>query len=133
MENSEIQIFNNGNNPSYSSMVASSKEDKIKLLNAMENCDFVLNDVAPITIKLKDVFISQYSKEVDGESRTKHRTILFSDDGKSYVTTSNYFFFALSKIFNVLGTPDKWEEPLEIEIYKRVMKNGNKSLSVKVK
>lgn len=134
MENSELAIFNTSTLPSYSSIKADSKDEKIKLLNAMESCDFVLNDVAPLTMKLKDVYISQYSKtDENGETRTKRRTILFDADGKTYVTTSNYFFFAISKIFGVLGTPDTWSEPLEIEIYRKNLKNGNKSLSAKVK
>ena len=133
MENSEIQIFNGNNLPTYTSIKANSDEEKIKLLNALENCDFVLNDVAPKEIVIKDVFIQQYEKETDGEKRIKHRTILFDKDGKTYVTTSNYFFYALSKIFTVLGTPEKWTAEHTFEIYKKDVQNGKKALSVKIK
>lgn len=128
-----VQIFGQAQNPSFTSIKAQSEEDKIKLLNALENCDFLLNDVAPTEIAVKDVFVQQYEKEIDGETKTKYRTILFDTEGKSYVTTSSYFFFSMSKIFNVLGTPDTWSKPYTFEIYKKAIKNGNKALSVKVK
>lgn len=133
MENSEIQLFNNSQLPAFSSIKAESEEDKIKLLNAMENCDFLLNDVAPRDITVKDVYIQQYEKDVEGEKHKKYRTILFDEEGHTYVTTSNFFFFALSKIFNVLGTPDKWQKPHTLEIYKKDIQNGKKALSCKVK
>ena len=134
MEDKAVSIFEQNNKPSYTSIKADSEEDKIKLLNALENCDFLLNDVAPTELAVKDVFIQPYEKEAeDGETKQKYRTILFDTEGKSYVTTSTYFFFALSKIFNVLGTPDKWSKPYTFEIYKKALKSGNKALSVKVK
>ena len=134
MEDKAVSIFEQNNKPSYTSIKADSEADKIKLLNALENCDFLLNDVAPTELAVKDVFIQPYEKEVeDGETKQKYRTILFDTEGKSYVTTSTYFFFALSKIFNVLGTPDKWSKPYTFEIYKKALKSGNKALSIKVK
>jgi hypothetical protein len=133
MENKEIQLFDKAQAPTFSSIKAESEEEKIKLLNALENCDFLLNDIAPKEIVVKDVFIQQYEKEIEGEKRIKYRTILFDTEGKTYVTTSNYFFFALSKIFSVLGTPDKWNKTYTFEIYKKDVQNGKKALSVKIK
>lgn len=133
-ETNEIQLFGQNQNPSFSSIKAESEEDKIKLLNALENCDFLLNDVSPCEIVVKDVYVQQYEKTTeDGDVKTKYRTILFDADGKSYVTTSSYFFFAMSKIFNVLGTPDKWSKSYTFEIFKKTLKSGNKALSIKVK
>ena len=133
METKEISIFGQNNKPAYSSIKAETQAEKIKLLNALDNCDFLLNDVAPVEFELKDVYINTYEKEVDGEVKQKYRTILFDKDGKSYVTTSSYFYFALAKIIAVLGTPDTWTEPLPIEIFKKALKNGNKALSIKIK
>lgn len=137
MENNELQLFNQNQNASFCSIKAETEEDKIKLLNALETCDFVLNDIVPQDgnkeISVKDVLIQQYEKDVDGEKKTKYRTILFDSEGKTYITTSNFFFFAISKIFNVLGTPDKWSKPYTFEIYRKMTKNGKKALSVKIK
>lgn len=134
MENNEIQLFNKAQSPSYSSIKATTDEDKIKLLNALENCDFLLNDIAPKDIIVKDVYIQQYEKTLDdGEKKVKYRTILFDTEGKTYVTTSNFFFFAISKIFSVLGTPDNWSKPYTLQVYKKDVQNGKKALSVKIK
>ena len=135
--NSEVQLFNQNQNTSFCSIKAETTEDKIKLLNALETCDFVLNDIVPRDgskeIVVKDVLVQQYEKDVDGEKKTKYRTILFDTEGKTYITTSNFFFYSLSKIFNVLGTPDNWEKPFTLEIYRKDVQNGRKALSVKVK
>lgn len=133
MENKEIAIFSQNNNVAYSSIKANTQEEKIKLLNALDNCDFLLNDVAPIEFELKDVYINTYEKEIDGEIKLRYRTILFDKDGKSYVTTSSYFYFALAKIIAVLGTPDTWTSPLPIQVFKKQVKNGNKALALKIK
>lgn len=134
MENNEIQLFNKAQSPSYSSIKATTDEDKIKLLNALENCDFLLNDIAPKDIIVKDVYIQQYEKTLDdGEKKVKYRTILFDTEGKTYVTTSNFFFYAISKIFSVLGTPDNWSKPYTLQVYKKDVQNGKKALSVKIK
>lgn len=129
----EVTIFDQNNAPAYSSIKADTQEEKIKLLNALDNCDFLLNDVAPVEFELKDVYINTYEKEIDGELKKKYRTILFDKDGKSYVTTSSYFYYSLAKMLAVLGTPDKWENPIKIEIFKKQVKNGNKALSLKIK
>lgn len=130
---SEIQLFSTNTQPTFTSIKPDNEADKIKLLNALENADFMLNDVAPLDIEVKDVYIQQYEKEIEGEKRTKYRTILFSNDGKTYVTTSTFFFYSLSKIFNVMGTPDKWNKTYTLSIYKKDIKNGRKALSVKIK
>ena len=132
MENG-IQLFSTEQNNSYCSVKTETETDKIKLLNALENCDFLLNDIAPREIIVKDVLVQQYEKDVEGEKKTKYRTILFDTEGKTYVTTSNFFFFALSKIFSVMGTPDKWSKPYTFEVYKKDVQNGKKALSVKIK
>lgn len=134
MENNDLQLFNQAQSAGYCSIKAETDEEKIKLLNALENCDFLLNDIAPKEIEVKDVLIQQYEKEDgEGEKRIKHRTILFDVEGKTYITTSNYFFYALSKIFKVMGTPDNWQKPHTFEIYKKEVQNGKKALSVKIK
>lgn len=135
--NNEVQLFNQNQNTSFCSIKAESEEDKIKLLNALETCDFVLNDIVPRDgskeIVVKDVLIQQYEKDVEGEKKTKYRTFLFDEEGKTYITTSNFFFYSLSKIFNVLGTPDKWNKCYTLEVYRKDVQNGRKALSVKVK
>lgn len=135
MENNEVQesgltLLSNSNN-FYSSFKPKNTEDRKKLFNALEKCDVVLNDIIGQQIKVKDIIINEYprkDKETGEEISNGHRTILIDEDGKSYVTASNYFFFAIAKAINMLGQPETWETPLEIKIVKRPLKNGNQAL-----
>lgn len=134
-ENNEKSILSTGSSSTYCSFKPKSIEDRKKLFNSLENCDVILNDIVGQKIVVKDAFVQSYprtDKETGEKMSDGHRTILFDDKGKTYVTASNYFFVSLAKLFNTIGTPDVWESPLEIEIIKRDLKNGNKSLSFKL-
>lgn len=135
MNNSQI-VKSNSNQTSdvYCSMKAETQAQKVNLFNALEKCDFVLNDEVGQVIKLKHVYIQEYDK-VDtntGEPRKAHRTILFDEFGKTHVTASNYFFVCISKIFAIWGTPDTWSEPLTVKVVKKDVKNGRKALSLEL-
>lgn len=118
----------------FCSVKAETRAEKIKLFNALKECDFKLNDVVGQKINIKDVFYQEYEKEDKdtGEVRTGHRTIIFGDDGKTYVTASNYLYNTLRQIISVFGTPAEWGEPLTVEVVKQSMKDGKSSLSLKL-
>ena len=129
-----IATTNNTNTQAYCSVKAETRADKIKLFNALKECDFKLNDVVGTKINIKDVFYQEYEKEdkETGDIRTGHRTIIFGDDGKTYVTASNYLYNTLRQILSVFGTPNEWSEPLTVEVVKQPMKDGKTSLSLKL-
>lgn len=134
MESNEIVKANQSTSNAYCSVKAETRAEKIKLYNALKDCDFKLNDVVGTTIKIKDVFVQEYTKEDEetGEVRTGHRTIIFGDDGKSYVTASNYLYNTLKQIFQIFGMPTEWDSPLAVEVIKQSLKNGKSSLSLKL-
>lgn len=136
MENNENAIVKQADvqSKAYCSVKAKTRADKIKLFNALKECDFKLNDVVGSKINIKHVFYQEYTKEdkETGEIRTGHRTIIFGDDGKTYVTASNYLYNTLRQIISVFGTPDEWGEPLTVEVVKQSMKDGKSSLSLKI-
>ena len=134
MESNEIVKANQSTTKTFCSVKAETRAEKIKLYNALKDCDFKLNDVVGSTIKIKDVFIQEYTKEDEetGEVRTCHRTIIFGDDGKSYVTASNYLYNTLKQIFAIFGLPTEWDTPLTVEVVKQSLKDGKSSLSLKL-
>lgn len=135
MENNQIQVANpTSNTKTYCSVKAETRAEKIKLFNDLKECDFKLNDVVGNTIAIKDVFFQEYEKEdkETGEIRLGHRTILFAEDGKTYVTASNYLYNTLRQILNVFGAPNTWSEPLKVEVAKQNLKNGKSSLTLKL-
>lgn len=141
MENTALTTTENNinlvkeNNKTYCSIHPKSMEERKALYNALESCDVVLNDIVGKKIKVKDVYIQEFprtDKETGEPISNGHRTILFDDEGKSYVTASNYFFISLVKMMNAFGEPSTWEAPVEIEITKRPTKGGNSCLSFKL-
>lgn len=121
-------------NKAFCSVKAETRAEKIKLFNALKECDFKLNDVVGQKIDIKDVFYQEYEKEdkETGEVRLGHRTILFAEDGKTYVTASNYLYNTLRQILNVFGAPNTWSEPLKVEVAKQTLKDGKSSLTLKL-
>lgn len=130
----EITLFENNNRPFYCSVRTESIEDKKKLFNALESCDLLLNNCVGEKIKMKDIYVEQYidKKDENGEGKVKFRTIIFSEDGKTYVSTSYGIYNVLNKIFAIYGTPDKWTNAIEVEVSKRPVGNGKEMLTLKL-
>ena len=119
---------------SYCSKRPQSFEEKKELFNALESADVLLNDCVNQVIKIKDVFSEKYQKidEKTGEEVTKYRTILFDEDGKTYVTTAYGIINVLERIFKIFGTPENWEEPIAVKVIKKSIKNNKTSLSLEL-
>ena len=134
MENkeNEIMLFNEVKQNVYCSKVAETESEKKELFNALESCDVLLNDCVGEEIAIKDVYVEE-KKVVDdetGEVKTKFRTILFDEDGKTYATGSYGIYNVLKKIFTIYGLPTSWDKPLKVKVVKRPIKDGKQSLTL---
>lgn len=119
------------NNSTYCSFRPKTNEERKALFNASEKCDVVLNDIVGQEIEIANILINEYprkDKETGEELSNGHRTIIFDKDNKTYVTASNYFFIALSKLVSTFGEPSEWAEPIKIKIVKKDVKDGKKAL-----
>ena len=78
------------NEKTFCSVNLQNKEEKKNLFNKLQRADALLNDCVGTEIKLKDVFVSKYSKlnEKTGEVEDKVRIILFDENGMTYATGS---------------------------------------------
>lgn len=133
-ENKELTIFNGANNKVYCSLHVETTEDKKKLFNTLESCDLLLNDCVGQAIAIKDVYVEEKQVQDDeGNLKTKFRTILFDEVGQTYATGSYGIYNILRKIFSIYGTPDKWTEPLKVEVAKKNIGNGKSSLTLILK
>lgn len=133
MENNEIMLSSN-NQKIYSSIKASSVEEKKKLYNALEKCDALLNDIVGSEINIKDFYVEERIVTEDDEdgnekSVVKYRTILFDTEGKSYATGSYGVYNALRRIVMVYGTPT-WTEGVLVKVEKKSIKNGKTQLTL---
>lgn len=134
MENkeNEIMLFNEVKQNVYCSKVAETESEKKELFNALESCDVLLNDCVGEEIAIKDVYVEE-KKVIDdetGEVKTKFRTILFDEDGKTYATGSYGIYNVLKKIFTIYGLPTSWDKPLKVKVAKRPIKDGKQSLTL---
>ena len=126
-----ITTFNPQNEkPYYCSVKANTHADKVKLFNALENADLRLNDCVGQEIAIKDVYVERYVKLEGEEEKVKFRTILFGEDGKTYVTASYGVYSCVSKIFRTFGTPDTWSDPLKVKVEKRPIGDGKSALNL---
>ena len=134
MENSTetaITTFNpQAEKPYYCSVKANTHAEKVKLFNALENADLKLNDCVGQEIAIKDVYVERYVKIENEEEKVKFRTILFGDDGKTYVTASYGIYSCISKIFRSFGTPDTWSDALKVKVDKRNIGDGKQVLNL---
>lgn len=119
-----------GNSKQVTTIKGDTIEEKKKLYNAIQQCDVRLNDIVGQKIKVKDFLIREYEKkdlDENGNHRIGHTTILFDEQGKTYVTASNYFFNAFVQVLSTVGN---LETPIEIKIVKKPTKSGTESLGL---
>ena len=132
--NNELML-NNNDLKIYSSVKATTVEERKTVYNALEKCDVLLNDIVGTEINVKDFYIEERQKteenEETGEVKNviKYRTILFDIDGKTYATGSYGVYNALRRICLVYGEPT-WNEGVLVRVEKKPIGNGKSQLTL---
>lgn len=132
--NNELML-NNEDLKIYSSVKATTVEERKTVYNALEKCDILLNDIIGTEINVKDFYIEErHKEEIDettGEIKkvVKYRTILFDTDGKTYATGSYGVYNALRRICLVYGEPT-WNEGVLVKVDKKPIGNGKSQLTL---
>ena len=132
--NNELML-NNNDLKIYSSVKATTVEERKNIYNALEKCDVLLNDIVGTEINIKDFYIEERQKteeiEETGEVKnvTKYRTILFDTEGKTYATGSYGVYNALRRISLVYGEPT-WPEGVKVRVDKKPIGNGKSQLTL---
>lgn len=102
----------------YCSLKANTIEEKKKLYNAQNSPDAKLSDMINMVIEVKDVYVEivKLTDQNTGEEINAPRIVLIDNEGKSYQCVSVGIFKCLAKIFNLFGTPDKWDSHLSLKV-----------------
>ena len=117
---------------SFCSMKATTKADKIKLYQAMNNPSKRLSDCINLEIHLKDVFVEVVNCTDDlGMSQLCPRIVLIDDKGIGYTCVSIGVFSSLKKLFQIFGVPT-YKEPLTV-VPTQITNGQNKILTLNVK
>lgn len=131
-ENQELTLFTGVNEKIYCSKEVTTEKEKKELFNALESCDVLLNDCVGQELSIKDIYVEE--KEIPdketGELKKKYRTILFDENGQTYVTGSYGIYNVIKKIIGVYGLPDTWVDNLKVKVCKKPIGNGKQSLTL---
>lgn len=116
----------------FSSLQATTDEEKAQLFNAINNPEKRLADCINMTIKAKDLFVEvvNCTNEETGEVTACPRIVIIDDKGVSYQAVSLGIYSALKKVIQIFGTPT-WEKPISLEV-KQVTKGTRKMLTLNI-
>lgn len=115
----------------FNSIVTSTREEKMWLLNLLEGAEdsgFGMKDHVGKTIEVQDIIIRAYDRidENTGEMENGVLTYLLTPDRKAYVTSAKSVYFSINRIMEVFGKPNtpEWEN-VKVLIGKVKMENGD--------
>ena len=139
-------IFKSTNRETFSTMDLDDENNKIRLYNSLQGCDVRLNDIKGTVLSVVEVFIEKkevaerdektdeiiYDEET-GEVKTKikYRTILFDDEGKTYVSSAYGIYNSLRQIISIFGNPSK-DNIIKVKVGTKKLNNGKESLILTV-
>lgn len=139
-------IFKSTNRETFCTMNLDDEDNKISLYNSLQGCDVRLNDIKGTVLSVVEVFIEKkevaerdektdeiiYDEET-GEIKTKikYRTILFDDEGKTYVSSAYGIYNSLRQIISIFGNPSK-DNIIKVKVGTKKLNNGKESLILTV-
>lgn len=101
----------------YTSLSLQTRADKMTMLRAVNNSVALLDKVGS-EIAVVDVILqsAQFTNEETGVIDDTVRTTLIDAEGNAFHAASKGIALSLRQAFNVLGTPDTWDEPLVVTV-----------------
>lgn len=116
----------------FSSLQASTDEEKAQLFNAINNPEKRLSDCINMVINAKDLFVEvvNCTNEETGEVTACPRIVIIDDKGVSYQAVSLGIYSALKKVIQIFGVPT-WNKPIALEV-KQVTKGTRKMLTLNI-
>lgn len=131
--NDFIAQLTNDKITAWSSLKTDSPEEKAKFYNVMNNPEKRVAQMIGKVIKVKDIFVEivDLTNEDTGEVKQCPRTVLIDEKGVGYQAVSIGVFSAIKKLFDVYGTPDRWESPIALEV-QQIQKGTRNILTFKI-
>lgn len=138
-ENDNFTVFKNSDGKfvrkakfmDYSSFKPESREDKIWLMNLIENEDENgqgMKESVGQEIEVQNIILRKYDKidEDTGEKIYGVLTYLITPERKAFVTSSKSVYFTITNIMKMFGKPheDEWEN-IKVKVGKEKGANGD--------
>jgi hypothetical protein len=126
-----IQSLNNPESGFYSSIKSEDFADRLAVASALTTSQPIDENLGT-TIHLTN-FIVQPIELADDEGtvNTAPRVVLIDADGTAYHATSVGLLSSLRNIISVLGEPESWPKPIDIQVTKQQGRNGYKFFTIK--
>lgn len=118
-------IIGGSSTPFFTSIDARTPEGKILLFKVSEETDHKIDEVLDTVIDLRDVYVSQATKNDGrtGEVMSLTRCVLIDKGGVSYSTFSDGIAESVKKLIGIYGMPP-WIMPLSVRLAKRKTGSG---------
>lgn len=119
-----ISDLKNSASVEYCSVTAESQAEKLALYNAISD-PTPLNDMVGKEITVKDIYMQviEMKDEETGEIIKAPAIVLITIDGEAYRCVSIGVYNDLTSIFNMVGEPNTWEEPITFIVKNKKINN----------
>lgn len=130
-KNAEGKFVRKAKFEDYSSVQPKTRDEKIWLMNLIENEDeagFGMKESVGQEIEVQNIILRKYDKvhEDTGELIYGVLTYLITPDRHAYVTSSKSVYFTVQNIMKMFGRPDEPEwENIRVKIGKEKSTNGD--------
>lgn len=126
-------------NPTYSSLVPTTRKEKVAFYNAVESPEFRLNAFINKEFEFSNVYMEKTliaEKDEEGNpTGVMHdavKIVFITPEGKGILSTSMGILRSLYGIFSIFGTPDTWgNEPMKV-VVKQVELGKNRTFRLEV-
>lgn len=106
----------------YISFKPETVEEKKMVFNSTKKCDDLLRNHIDEVVGIKNFYFKIYFNTK--EQKNKCRVVIFTDENKTYITTSFQIMQDLRSICSVFGEPSTWSEPVKVKINEVTANNG---------
>lgn len=128
----------NDENLNYCSMVATTRDEKKIIFNAVDNPTARLSNFINKQLTFSNVSMVAteiMEKDEDGNPtgviNKCVKTVLITPDGQGIISTSMGVARSLFAMFRIFGLPDEWDEPMTVEV-KQVEIGKNRTFKLEV-
>lgn len=121
-----LDVLTGGQATPYVSFNVDTKEDKLKLYNAMNSPEYRLADMINKPIKMVDALLipTGIVNQETGEYSDAVRSIIIDDEGRTYAATATGIMSSLRNLYNVFGSLH-FDDPLTVVVKQVAVKRGN--------
>jgi len=105
----------------------STMQGKVAVYQALADSESIADHLEE-PFKLKDIIFQgvEVTSQQTGEITPATRTILVAADGKRFSTVSDTIVSDLRTLTAIFGSPETWDEPLEVSVEERRGNNKNR-------